>query len=50
MNKYNGLKPVKRCWVRHEKLGDGLVQQVMEGLDGVTLKFLVLVQICKPPL
>lgn len=38
MNKYNGLKPVKRCWVRHEKLGDGLVQQVMEGLDGVTLK------------
>ncbi|MEJ2912517.1 DEAD/DEAH box helicase [Pseudoalteromonas sp. C12FD-1] len=38
MNKYNGLKPVKRCWVRHEKLGDGLVQQVMEGLDGITLK------------
>ncbi|WP_076920784.1 DEAD/DEAH box helicase [Pseudoalteromonas sp. SK20] len=38
MNKYNGLKPVTRCWVRHEKFGDGLVQQVMEGLDGVTLK------------
>ncbi len=38
MSNFKGLKPVKRCWVKHEKLGDGLVQQVMEGLDGVTLK------------
>ena len=32
------LKPVKRCWVAHEKYGTGLVQQIMEGMDGITLK------------
>jgi ERCC4-related helicase len=32
------LKPVQRCWVTHDKFGDGLVFQAMEGLDGVTLK------------
>lgn len=32
------LKPVKRCWVAHGKYGTGLVQQIMEGMDGITLK------------
>ncbi|HDI3321983.1 TPA: DEAD/DEAH box helicase [Vibrio cholerae] len=32
------LKPVIGCWVLHEKFGRGLVRQVLDNIDGVTLK------------
>lgn len=32
------LKPVRGCWVLHEKFGRGLVRQVLDNIDGVTLK------------
>ncbi|OBT04690.1 helicase [Shewanella sp. UCD-FRSSP16_17] len=32
------LKPVRGCWVLHEKYGRGLVRQVLENIDGIKLK------------
>lgn len=38
MQAQKSLKPVNRCWVKHERFGVGMVLNVMEGVDGITLK------------
>lgn len=38
MQAFKKLKPVQNCWVSHDRFGAGIVRQVMEGIDGVTLK------------
>jgi len=38
MRNNNGIKPVKGCWVAHKDNGEGLVLNVLEGMDGITLK------------
>lgn len=38
MHVQNRLKPVRGCWVQHKKFGRGLVREVLDNTDGVTLK------------
>lgn len=38
MHAQKRLKPVKGCWVSHEKYGYGVVRQVFNNIEGVTLK------------
>jgi ERCC4-related helicase len=38
VNKIKRLVPINKCWVKHERYGTGLVNQSMEGVNGVSLK------------